>query len=172
MSRRSAAARYGRSVAQSSGGGGDRVSPAAVTGEHLVGGTAGETVLLGVGERVLLHLQHGVLVRVVDGGGVELGDLEPGEVELAGPGPLVATERGQLGVELGQPGARGAQRGEVDAGEGIERPPLRRRRQELLVGVLAVQVDELARRIGEGGRPWPGARRCRRATGLPPARPG
>ena len=139
----------GRSVAQSSGGGGDRVPPAAVTGEHLVGGTAGETVLLGVGERVLLHLQRGVLVRVVDGGGVELGDLEPGEVELAGAGPLVAAERGQLGVELGQPGARRAQRGEVDAGEGVERPPLRRRRQQLLVGVLAVQVDQLACGIGE-----------------------
>ena len=117
----------GRSVAQSSGGGSDRVPPPAVTGEHLVGGIAGETVLLGVGQRVLLHLQHGLLVRVVDGGGVELGDLEPGEVEFACAGSFVAAERGQLGVELGQPGARGAQRGEVDAGEGVERPPLRRR---------------------------------------------
>ena len=43
-------------------------------------------------------------------GGVELGDLEPQQVDLAGPCRAVAAERGQLGVELGEAGPRRAQR--------------------------------------------------------------
>ena len=171
--RRSAAAAVRRPVAQPSGGGGDGVAAAAVVGEHRRArrrrprrcATASASASSST-------LEHGVLVGVVERGGVELGDLEAEQVDLAGAGPLVAAERGQLGVELGQPGPRGAQRGEVDAAEGSSAAPLRRPASRALVGVLAVQVDEPVRRLGERGRPWPGARRCRRATGRRPARPG
>ena len=68
-----------------------------------------------------------VLVGIVDAGGVQLGELEAGQVELPGPGPVVATERRQLGVELGDPRPRRPQPGQVDAAEGVEGGALARR---------------------------------------------
>ena len=50
------------------------------------------------------------------------------------------------------------------AGERIERRPLRRRRQQRLVGVLAVEVDEPGARARPAPRPGPGGRRRRPAT--------
>ena len=84
-----------------------------------------------------------LFVGIVEGGGVELGELEARQVELTGPRPLVAPKCRQLGVELGDPRPRRPQPGEIDTAEGVERRPLARRRQQALVGVLAVEVDEL-----------------------------
>ena len=92
-----------------------------------------------------------VLVGVVDAGGVELVDLEPQQIDLAGPGPLVAAERREFGVDLGEPRPCGSQRAEVDAAELVERRSLRRRRQQRLMRVLAVQVDDVGSDLGERG---------------------
>ena len=43
------------------------------------------------------------------------------------------------------------QRPEVDAGEAVEGPPLRLRPEQLLVGVLTVELDQAAPVLGELG---------------------
>ena len=57
-----------------------------------------------VGEQRLLGLERDVFVGVVEPGGVDLVDLVAEQVDLARPGPGVATERGELGVELADRG--------------------------------------------------------------------
>ena len=89
----------------------DGVAAAAVAGERLVGERPRRArCATALAERVLDRVERRVLVGIVDGGGVELGELEAGEVDLARPRPLVAAECRQLGVELGDPGPGGAQR--------------------------------------------------------------
>ena len=51
-----------------------------------------------------------VLAGVAELARVELGDLEPEQVDLAGAGLLVAAQRRQLGVDLGHAGAGRAER--------------------------------------------------------------
>ena len=101
------------------------------------------------GEGVLEHLERRLLTRVVDGRGIELGQLEACQVELPRPGPLVTADRRELGIDLGQPRPGRTQWYEVDRAEPVEGTPLARRREQLLVGVLAVEIDEIGRRGGE-----------------------
>ena len=68
-------------------------------------------MLDGARQGVLEHLECGVLVGIVDGGGVQLGQLETRQIELTGPCPVVAPECRQLGVELGDPRPRRAAAG-------------------------------------------------------------
>ena len=72
----------------------------------------------GVGEELLLGLERRVLVGVVEAGGVDLADLEAQQVELAGPGPVVAAEPGELGVDrrISARAARSAASGSVAGG--------------------------------------------------------
>jgi hypothetical protein len=101
------------------------------------------------GQELLLLGQPDLLVRVLEGGPVELVDLEPQEVELAGPRPLVAAEGGQRGVDVGELGLGRDERREVDTAEAVEGGPLGRRRQQRLVGVLAVEIDEGGASLGQ-----------------------
>ena len=103
---------------------------------------------------------------------VELGDLEPQQVDLAGPCPLVAAERGQLGVELGRRGPGPARAVEVDAAErGRGRPAAWPRRAGS--GGRAGRAGRRARRQRRRARRrWPAGRRCTPATGRRPGRPG
>ena len=107
----------------------------------------------GVGEERFLRFERDVLRRVVEAGGVDLADLEAQQVELASAGPVVASEPGELGVDAPHLGAGCAVRGERvcrrRTGEPIERGALYRRRQEGLMGVLAVEVDEASTHLGE-----------------------
>ena len=103
----------------------------------------------GVAEQRLLGVETRILVGVDDVGPVELVELITEQVDLAGAHALVAPECGQFGVDLGQSGPRRAQRFEVDTTEPVEGGPLRRRRQQALVGMLAVEVDQTAGRLGE-----------------------
>ena len=112
--RRSAASRNGRPTGHRGERRGDGVAGAAVVEQGIVGGGAGLAVADGVGQGVLGQLQADLLVGVVDRRGRQLVDLEPQQVDLPGPLALVAAERRQLGVELGQPGPRRPQRAEVD----------------------------------------------------------
>ena len=115
----------------------------------------------GIGQLVLQPLQLRVLVRTGDGGGVDVGNLVAQEVQLAGPRPLVAAhlaELGEYGADL-LPG--GLQRSEVDLAEPVERFALRGRVQQGLVGVLAVEIDQLGAHLLRARRPSPAARRCR-----------
>ena len=106
-----------------------------------------------VGEERLLRLERDVLRGVVEAGGVYLADLEAQQVELASAGPVVASEPGELGVDAPHLGAGGTVRDKRvscrRAGESIERGALDRRRQERLMRVLAVEVDETGAHLGE-----------------------
>ena len=62
---------------------------------------------------------------------------------------LVTAESRQLGVELGDPGPCLAQPSQVDPAKGVEGDALAERRQQALVGMLAVEVDEVDRCLGE-----------------------
>ena len=66
-------------------------------GQRVDGGRGRLAVGDGVGQRVLLGVQRVVLVGIVEAGGVELVDLEAQQVDLPGPRPLVAAERGERG---------------------------------------------------------------------------
>ncbi len=126
----------------------------------------------GIGEHGFLLIERLVLVGIDHRGGVELVDLEAQQIDLACPGALVTPQRRQFGVDLGEAGARGAQGSEIDPSELIERRPLRRRREQRLVGVLAVQIDDVRRDLGKRRRPWPADRRRRHATARRPGSPG
>jgi hypothetical protein len=95
-----------------------------------------------VGQQVLLGLQPLVLVRPLQGGAVDLGRLVPHEVELPGPGALVAAQRGELVDHVGHVVAGGPQRVEVDAAEAVERLRAGPPGGAGLVRVLAVQVHQ------------------------------
>ena len=71
------------------------------------------------------------------------------QVDLPCPHTFVAAERGEFGVDLGEPGPRRTERLEVDLTESVERGPLGRRGQQALVGVLTVEVDQAVGRLGE-----------------------
>ena len=83
-------------------------------------------------------------------GGVELVDLVAQQVDLARPGALVATERGELGVDLGDPGTRRAQRLEVDAAERSSAARWVAGGEQALVGVLPCRSTS-RRQLGERG---------------------
>jgi hypothetical protein len=107
----------------------------------------------GVGEDRLLGFEGDVLARVREPGGLDLVDLEPQQIELAGTRPVVPAERGELGLQPALVRPRGAvgrkrlRRGR--AGEAIERSALHRRRQQRLVRALPVEVDEGGAALGE-----------------------
>ncbi len=107
-----------------------------------------------VGECVFLSAEPLVLVGIDDRRAGELADLEAQQIDLAGPRALVASERRERGIDLGESGTCGAQRFEVGGAETVECIALRGRREQALVGVLAVEVD--------GPRPQLGQRRRRR----------
>ena len=142
----------GRPATERGEPGGDGVATGAIRGERGVGGGSRLPVPERVGQRVLLGGQPGLLLGIVDAGGVQLGHLVAQEVGLAGPRALVAPERSQLGVQLGHTTARRPQRTQVDVPEAVERSPLSARREQGLVVVLAVQLDEAGGGGGERGR--------------------
>ena len=102
-----------------------------------------------VGEGVLEQVQPAFLVRVVEPCRGELVDLVAQQVDLASPLARRATERRQLGVELGEPGTGRSQRPQVDVAEAVEGGALGRRAEQALVVVLAVQVDQAGGGVGE-----------------------
>jgi hypothetical protein len=102
-----------------------------------------------IGELVLLGRQRLVLGGVGDGGAVDLVDLELEQVELTGPGPLVAPQTGQglvQGFQLGPGLEKGRQ---IDLAVAVQGLPLRSAVEQRLVGVLAVEVDQSAPRVGQ-----------------------
>ena len=128
--------------------------------ERPVRDTERVAVRRGVGEQRLLGLQGHVLPRIVHPGGVDLLDLEPQQVELPGPGPLVTPQPGELLTEPAALGPRRPQRGERHRGpvprEPIQRVALGRRREQPLVRMLGVQLGELtthARQLPHGRQP-------------------
>ena len=157
---------------QRRGSGCEGVACATIARQHFVSGRPGGAVVDGAGQRVLEHLQRRILVRVVDGRGIQLGKLEARQVEFSRPDPLVTAERRQLGVELGDTGPGCAQRSEVDRAKGVEGGTLARRREQVLVGVLAVQVDEIPSPRRRAWWPWQVDRRHTPATALRQGRRG
>jgi hypothetical protein len=155
----------GATVGQRRQGGGDVVAGRTVAGERGHRGGGRLLVRHRVGEDVLLGVEALVLVGSVDAGRVELGDLEPQKVDLARPGSVVAPQFGEGRVDGGDRGARLGERFEVDASEAIDRAALGGRAEQRLVGVLAVQVDEIGAQLRQ--------RRCRRqaAVDVGPAAP-
>jgi hypothetical protein len=121
----------------------------------------------GVGQQRLLGGEAVVLVGVLDTDFVELGDLEAQEVDLAGPGALVAPKLDQLGIDRRQLGIGVAKGLQVDATEPVERPALDRAGEQALVGVLAVQVDQFGTACGERRRRRQVAVEVRTAASLP-----
>ncbi len=110
---------------------------------------------VGVAQRVLFAFECLVLVGVRQRGELELVHLEAVQVDLAGPGARVSPELGPLRVDVGDRSTRIVQRSEVDARERIEDLALDARRQQRLVGVLAVQVHQAPAPLGKlagGGR--------------------
>ena len=103
----------------------------------------------GIAEQRLLGVEPRVLVGIGDIGPVELVELVAQQVDLPRPHPLVAAERGQLGVDLGEARPRRTQRFEVDVAEPVECGALGGGRQQALVGVLTVEVDEPGGRVGQ-----------------------
>ena len=103
----------------------------------------------GVGEQVLLLVEAVVLVGVQQPRIVELVELVAQQVDLSGAAALVAAELVQLGLHLGHPCPGLTQRLQVDTGEAIEGLALRGRLEQLLVRVLAVQLDEGTAALGQ-----------------------
>ncbi len=99
------------------------VAGAAVVDQCGEGGDGSLAVGDGIGEYRLLAVEQLVLVGVADARGVELGDLEAEQVDLPRPGPLVAAERGEFGIDLGDRAASGAQRSQVDPAEACRGQP-------------------------------------------------
>ena len=102
-----------------------------------------------VRQPILFDLEPAILVGVIQVRAVELVDLVAQEVDLSGPRTLVATERGELGIELGDPRPRRAQRAQIDPTEPVERRALLGHTQQRLVAVLSVQVDEAPAFLGK-----------------------
>ncbi len=107
----------------------------------------------GVGEEGLLRFEGDVLPRVVDARVGDLVDLEAQQVELPGPRPLVAPQSGELLVEPSALGPRRVQRdprrrGGVP-GEAVQRVALRGEGEQPLVGMLRVELGELATHRGQ-----------------------
>ena len=122
----------------------------------------------GVGEQRLLGFERVVLARIVDLRGVDLVDLEPQQVELRGRGRARRRRARRARRRSSRVGAGGAQRRPARrarrrAGEPVERGALHGRREQALVRVLAVQVDELAPDVRELARRSRAGRRRRRA---------
>ncbi len=130
---------------------GHEVGGGTVVVEPGEGAGAGLEVGQGIGQEVLFGGQAFVLGRIVDRRGIELVDLEPEEVDFAGPGPFVASERCQLRFELAAPGLRHDEGREVDRPEPVEGVALRPGRLETLVGVLTADLDEPTADLGEPG---------------------
>ena len=137
-----------------SGGGGD----VARTDQRRERRFAGLSMRNGVGQHVFLCGQSVVLVGFGDGCCGQLANLEPQQVDLARPRTLIATQRGQRCVDLGQPRPSRSQRFEIRRAEAIERVALRGRRQQALMGVLAVQVDGSRAPARRASPRLPGAR--------------
>ena len=83
------------------------------TDQRRDGDLAGFTMSRGVGERVLLGAEPFVLVGALDRRAGQLADLEPQQIDLARPRPLITAERGERRVDLGQPRPSRAQRFEI-----------------------------------------------------------
>jgi hypothetical protein len=83
-----------------------------------------------IGQPILLDLEGGILVWVLEVRGLELGDLEAQKVNLASPGPSVTPERAERGVDVSNAALGGLERAEVDASERVERCPLDSRREQ------------------------------------------
>ena len=90
--------------------------------DRLVGPGRGQAVSGGVGQQGLAGVEYLVLVGPGQGGGLDLVDLVLEQLELTGPGPLVAPERIEGPLEVGQPRPGGAA-----AGPGRRRRPDRGR---------------------------------------------
>ena len=109
----------------------------------------GVTVGGGVGQPILLEPQGGLLVGIVEVGLRDLLHLVAEDVRLAGPLLGVAAESGQRLVERVQLAPDGPHAAEIRAGEGVEHVALRGGRDEGPVLVLAVDLDQLRRRLAE-----------------------
>ena len=138
-----------RSPAECAERAGQRITCATVVGEHGHGLLPRLAESDRIAEQRLLGVEPRVFVGVGDVGPVELVELVAQQVDLPRPHALVAAQRGEFGVDLGESGARGTQRFEVDPSEPVECGPLRRGRQQALVCVLAVEVDQARRHLGQ-----------------------
>jgi hypothetical protein len=97
----------------------------------------------GAGQLVFQPPQSLVLVGAADRGTVDLGDLIAEQVELPGPGALVASHAAQLVEDRPDLVAGGTQGAQIDVAEPVEGVALGGGVQQRLVGVLAVEVDQL-----------------------------
>ncbi len=116
------------------------VAGTVVVGEHGGSTKTRRAVLHRVGQRLLQRGQSVVLVGVLQLSGLQLGELEAQQVDLAQAGATVAAERGERRIDLGEAGTRSAHGGEIDIGGSVERVTLGRCGEQALVGVLAVEV--------------------------------
>ncbi len=134
-------------------GGPDRVLARAL--EHVVRARQGFAMALGVGEKIGLLQETGVLATVGNSRGTDFVHLIAQEVDLARPRPFVAAHRGQLFGEPARDLARLPQRRQgllrLRPGKAVEQRALLGRSQERLVGMLAVEIDEPPSAFGELG---------------------
>ena len=97
---------------------------------------------LGVGQLVLFGGEPLVFVRIGERCRLELADLEAHEVEFSSARPFVASELCKLRFDVREIAFRVQERGELDGSELVEGVALHRRRQQRLVFVLAVEIDQ------------------------------
>jgi hypothetical protein len=127
-----------------SANGAEGLAGASVTLERVVGGSRRGAPGFGFGENLLLPFEPGLFVGVLKLGVLKLGDLETQQVDLARPGPRIASEARECVVDGADAGTGLLERPAIDAAERVERAALDRRCKEGLVGVLAVQIDQTA----------------------------
>ena len=118
----------------------------------------------GVGQTVLLQTQRGLLVGILEVGGGDLLHLVAQDIRLPGALLRVTAQPRQRLVERVQLAPDGAHAAEIRAGEGVEDVALRGGRDEGPVLVLAVDLDQLGRRLAQRAQrghaavdPGPGA---------------
>ena len=111
----------------------------------------GAAVGRGVPQAFLVGEQPHRLLGVVEPGPIDLVDLVPQDVGVARPLVRVPAERGDPALELVLVPAARLDGPRVDPPEGVERAALRGRREERLLVVLAVDVDQARRQLDQAG---------------------
>ena len=133
---------------------GQGIHGASLAGEGLCRHGRRLLVTGGVSQHVGLLLETDILLRVVQRRRLELVHLEAEQVDLTGALAFVSSEVGEAAVDVDHGLAGGAQGIEVDAPVTVEGAALHRWRQQRLVVVLAMEVDQAApplAQLGQGG---------------------
>ena len=97
----------------------------------------------GVGKQALFVIETIAFVGVLNSGGFDLGELMTQQIDFSGSDPVVASKLSERSICSAQFIEQRSQKSGVDPAILIERCSLHARLEQRLVGVLAMQIDEV-----------------------------